>query len=79
MDQLLEEARSAYANENIRQEAQAIAEEFLPIENEMLENAEGRIYPLIRYGLNPMKNGGSNPPRRNLGCQSESTARVGNR
>ncbi len=43
MDQLLEEARAAYSNESIRQEAQAIAEEFLPIENEMLENAEGRI------------------------------------
>lgn len=43
MDQLLEEARSAYAIESIRQEVQAIAEEFLPIENEMLENVEGRI------------------------------------
>ncbi len=43
MDQLLEKARSAYANESIRQEAQTIAEEFLPIENEMLENVEGRI------------------------------------
>ncbi len=43
MDQLLEEARAAYAIEGIRQEAQAIAEEFLPIENEMLENVEGRI------------------------------------
>jgi len=43
MDQLLEEARAAYSNESIRQEAQAIAEEFLPIENEMLENVEGRI------------------------------------
>ncbi|MDV6340336.1 hypothetical protein R2083_01035 [Nitrosomonas sp. Is35] len=43
MDQLLEEARTAYSNESIRQEAQAIAEEFLPIENEMLENVEGRI------------------------------------
>lgn len=43
MDQLLEEARSAYAIESIRQEAQTIAEEFLPIENEILENAEGRI------------------------------------
>jgi len=42
MDQLLEEARSAYASESIRQEAQAIAEEFLPIENEILERVEGR-------------------------------------
>lgn len=43
MDQLLEEARSAYANANIRQEAQAIAEEFLPIENEILERVEGPV------------------------------------
>jgi len=41
MDQLLKEARSAYAIESIRQEAQAIAEDFLPVENEMLENVEG--------------------------------------
>ena len=40
MDQLLEEAREAYANENIRQEAKEIAEEFLPLENEGLDSAE---------------------------------------
>ena len=40
MDQLLEEAREAYANENIRQEAREIAEEFLPVENEVLDIAE---------------------------------------
>lgn len=40
MDQLLEEAREAYANENIRQEAKEIAEEFLPLENEALDIAE---------------------------------------
>lgn len=40
MDQLLEEAREAYANGNIRQEAREIAEEFLPLENEMLDIAE---------------------------------------
>ncbi len=40
MDQLLEEAREAYANENIRQEAKEIAEEFLPLENEVLDIAE---------------------------------------
>jgi predicted transcriptional regulator len=40
MDQLLEEAREAYANENIRQEAREIAEEFLPLENEVLDIAE---------------------------------------
>lgn len=43
MDQLLEEARAAYSNESIRQQAQAISEEFLIVENEMLENAEDRI------------------------------------
>ena len=43
MDQLLEEARSGYANSNIRQEAQAIAEEFLPLENEILERVEGPV------------------------------------
>jgi len=41
MDQLLEEAREAYANESIRQEAQAIAEEFLPLENKGDDIAEG--------------------------------------
>lgn len=41
MDQLLEEARSAYAIESIWQEAQAIAEDFLSVEIEMLENVEG--------------------------------------
>ena len=43
MDQLLEEARAAYSNESIRQEARIISEEFLPIENDMLENTEDRI------------------------------------
>lgn len=43
MDQLVEEAREAYANESIRQEAKAIAEEFLPLENEGLDIAEGPI------------------------------------
>ena len=40
MNQLLEEAREAYANKNIRREAMEIAEEFLPLENEILENAK---------------------------------------
>ena len=40
MDQLLEEAREAYANENIHQEAREIAEEFLPLENEVSDIAE---------------------------------------
>jgi len=40
MDQLLEEAREAYANEKIRQEAREIAEEFLPLESEVLNIAE---------------------------------------
>lgn len=40
MDQLLKESREAYANENIRQEAKEIAEEFLPLENEVLDIAE---------------------------------------
>lgn len=43
MDQLLEEARAAYSNESIRQEARTISEEFLSIENDMLENTEDRI------------------------------------
>lgn len=40
MDQLLEEAREAYANESIRQEAREISEEFLSLENEVLDIAE---------------------------------------
>ena len=42
MAQLVEEARAAYANEDIRQEAMKIAAEFLPLENEALDIAEGR-------------------------------------
>lgn len=55
MDQLLEEARAAYAIESIRQEAQAIGEEFLPIENEMLENVEGRISGDLPHTESPEK------------------------
>lgn len=40
MEQLLEEARSAYANDNIRREAMEIAEAFLPLENEIPDNEE---------------------------------------
>ena len=42
MTQLVEEARAGYANEDIRQEAAKIAAEFLPLENEALDVAEGR-------------------------------------
>lgn len=42
MAQLVEEARAAYANKDIRREAMKIAEEFLPLENEALDLAEGR-------------------------------------
>ncbi len=55
MDQLLKEARSAYAIESIRQEAQAIAEDFLPVENEILENIEG---------LKPSNLPHTNPPEK---------------
>lgn len=40
MDQLLEEARAAYANDHIRREAMEIAEAFLPFENETPDNEE---------------------------------------
>lgn len=49
MDQLLEEARQAYADENIRQEAKEIAEEFLPFENEALDSIEGQISDNLRH------------------------------
>lgn len=49
MDQLLEEARQAYADENIRQEAKEIAEEFLPFENEVLDSIEDQISDNLRY------------------------------
>ncbi len=42
MNQLVEEAREAYSNEDIRREALEIAEEFIPAENEALDAAEGR-------------------------------------
>lgn len=42
MNQLVEEARAAYSNEEIRREALEISEAFLPVENEALEAAEGR-------------------------------------
>ena len=40
MDQLLEEARAAYANDQIRREAMEIAEAFLPFESEIPDNEE---------------------------------------
>ena len=43
MDQFLEDAREAYGNESIRQEAKLIAEEFLPLENEALDKAGGQL------------------------------------
>jgi predicted transcriptional regulator len=55
MDQLLEEARAAYSNDSIRQEAQAMAEEFLPVENAMLENVEGRISGDLSHAESPEK------------------------
>lgn len=49
MDQLLEEAQEAYANESIRQEAKEMAEDFLPLENEALDIVEnpksGKLQP----------------------------------
>lgn len=41
MNQLVEEARAAYSNEDIRREALEISEEFLPAENEALGAVEG--------------------------------------
>jgi predicted DNA-binding protein len=55
MDQLLEEARSGYAIESIRREAQVIAEEFLPVENEMLESVEGRLSGDLPHTESPEK------------------------
>lgn len=40
MDQLLEEARMAYADNNIRQEALDIAEEFLSLDGEIPEKTD---------------------------------------
>lgn len=40
MDQLLEEARTAYADNNIRQEALDIAEEFLSLDGEIPEKTD---------------------------------------
>ena len=42
MDTLVSEAKAAYADESIRREAREIAEEFLPLDNEALDLAEGR-------------------------------------
>ncbi len=42
MDELVSEAKAAYTNEAIRNEVREMAEEFLPLENEALDNAEGR-------------------------------------
>ena len=42
MDALVAEAKAAYADEAVRREAREIAEEFLPLENEALDIAEGR-------------------------------------
>lgn len=42
MDTLVSEAKVAYANESVRREAREIAEDFLPLDNEALDIAEGR-------------------------------------
>lgn len=42
MAELVAEARAAYASEEIRREAKNLAEEFLPLDNEALDIAEGR-------------------------------------
>ncbi|MGP1679800.1 MAG: ribbon-helix-helix protein, CopG family [Burkholderiales bacterium] len=42
MDALVAEAKTAYADEAVRQHAREIAEEFLPLDNEALDIAEGR-------------------------------------
>lgn len=42
MDTLVAEAKAAYADESIRREAREIAEDFLPLDNEALDLAEGR-------------------------------------
>lgn len=42
MDTLVSEAKAAYADESFRREAREIAEDFLPLDNEALDIAEGR-------------------------------------
>lgn len=42
MDTLVSEAKAAYADESIRHEALEIAKDFLPLDNEALDIAEGR-------------------------------------
>ena len=42
MDTLVSEAKAAYADESFRREAREIAEDFLPLDNEALDKAEGR-------------------------------------
>ena len=59
MNQLVEEARAAYSNEDIRREALEIAEEFLPAENEALDAAEGR--QTNKSQTNKSSTGKSNP------------------
>lgn len=41
MAELAQEARQGYADPKLRREALDLAEDFLPLENEALENAEG--------------------------------------
>lgn len=42
MDTLISEAKAAYADESVRRETRKIAEDFLPLDNETLDIAEGR-------------------------------------
>jgi metal-responsive CopG/Arc/MetJ family transcriptional regulator len=42
MGEFIAEARAVYGDETLRREAQEIAEEFLPFDNEALDAAEGR-------------------------------------
>lgn len=43
MAELVAEAKAAYADPEIRREALEIAEDFLPLDNEALDIAEGRV------------------------------------
>lgn len=42
MAEFLAEAKTVYSDETLRQEAREMAEDFLPLDNEALDSAEGR-------------------------------------
>ena len=78
MNALVSEAKATYLDEAVRREARDIAEEFLPLENEAMDIAEGRK-PVIHGQKNLVRSGGSDATWRDMGSEPEPRSWAGDR